>query len=565
MDDENIVNGTEEGTTVTDGQDTGADTTTDTGTEEDTGRVQLQGKKTSTDDNQFNWISPMELHGRRQIFTNEKDITEKNVLRVLNRAMDVHRANREEEVYLEKYRRGIQPILDRKKVYNKEICNKIVVNIASQIVAFKKAEFAGEPIQYVSRGKNREIPEKIETLNSMMLSEGKKAKDLDLAGKMFTYGVGYRLTIQDQEEEDFDEAPFEIYIPDPRNTFVVRYNDVSKRVVMGVTYVYLDELKNRVRYTVYTKNAVFFVDGTPLRATKVVDTKVHNFGMVPLIEYPCNDCYMGAFEVVLPLLDAINLTQSDRLDGIEQFIQALMVFDGVDISREQLLKLKDLGAISLPPAMDGVGSGGKKLYYLNEQLDQSQTQTLIDDMYQTVLQIVGMPSQGNANTSDSSNNGAMIIKNGWWNAEARAQETEGHWTEAETEFLRVVLKMCSDSDVLTGLKVSDVEPKFGRRSYEDKLVKTQSFTTLLGAGVPPIQAYKYSGVDSDPEAASLQYEEYRSEKEAEEEAKVKKALDDERRRIGNETTENAGTVPDRGRLPGGTEQTDSEKDGNDAA
>lgn len=565
MDDENIVNGTEEGATVTDGQDTGADTTTNTGTEEDTGRVQLQGKKTSTDDNQFVWISPMELHGRRQIFTNEKDITEKNVLRVLNRAMDVHRANREEEVYLEKYRRGIQPILDRKKVYNKEICNKIVVNIASQIVAFKKAEFAGEPIQYVSRGKNREIPEKIETLNSMMLSEGKKAKDLDLAGKMFTYGVGYRLTIQDQEEEDFDEAPFEIYIPDPRNTFVVRYNDVSKRVVMGVTYVYLDELKNRVRYTVYTKNAVFFVDGTPLRATKVVDTKVHNFGMVPLIEYPCNDCYMGAFEVVLPLLDAINLTQSDRLDGIEQFIQALMVFDGVDISREQLLKLKDLGAISLPPAMDGVGSGGKKLYYLNEQLDQSQTQTLIDDMYQTVLQIVGMPSQGNANTSDSSNNGAMIIKNGWWNAEARAQETEGHWTEAETEFLKVVLKMCSDSDALTGLKVSDVEPKFGRRSYEDKLVKTQSFTTLLGAGVPPIQAYKYSGVDSDPEAASLQYEEYRKAKEAEEEAKVKKALDEERRRIGNETTENAGTVPDRGRLSGGTEQTDSEKDGNDAA
>ena len=569
MDEENILNNTEENIDGSEGTETTENTegtgatengTEGTGTESGEERVQLQGKHTSTDRNRYQRISPMDLHGRRQIFTNEKDITRENVLRVLNRAMDIHRANREEEVYLEKYLRGVQPILDRVKVYHNEICNKIVVNIASQIVAFKKAEFAGEPIQYVSRGKNRGVPEKIESLNSMMLSEGKKSKDLELAGQMFTYGVGYRLVIQNQEDStgEFDESPFEIHIPDPRNTFVVRYNDVSKRVVMGVTYVYLDELKNRVRYTVYTKDAVFVVDGTSLRATKIVNVKVHKFGMVTLIEYPCNSSYMGAFEVVLPLLDAINLTQSNRLDGVEQFVQALMVFDGVDITREQFLELKDLGAIRLPPTMDG--NSGKKLYYLNEQLDQAQTQTLVDDMYQTVLQIVGMPSQGNANTSDSSNNGAMLIKNGWWNAEARAQETEGHWTEAETEFLKVVLKMCSDSDALTGLKVSDVEPKFGRRSYEDKLVKTQSFTTLLGAGVPPIQAYKYSGLDSDPEAATMQYEAYRNAQEAKEEAKIQKELDEERRRIANGDKENAGAVPDRGSDTAESEQDNPEED-----
>ena len=562
MDDENIVNEIED-TEAT--EPTGTEETEPTGTEETgTGAserpVQLQGKRSTSDQNRFLKMPPMDLHGRRQIFTNEKDITRDNVLRVLNKALETHQINREEEIYLEKYARGVQPILDRVKVYNKEICNRIVVNIASQIVAFKKAEFAGEPIQYVSRGKSKQIPEKIETLNSMMLSEGKKAKDLDLAGKMFTYGVGYRLVIQDQGDEDdeFDEAPFEIYIPDPRNTFVVRYNDVSKRVVMGVTYVYLDEAKNKVRYTVYTKNVMFVIDGSSQRATKIVDFKVHNFGMVTLIEYPCNSSYMGAFEVVLPLLDAINLTQSNRLDGVEQFVQALMVFDGVDVTREQFLELKDLGAIKLPPTMEG-GSSGKKLYYLNDQLDQSQTQTLVDDMYQTVLQIVGMPSQGNANTSDSSNNGAMIVKNGWWNAEARAQETEGHWTESETDFLRVVLKMCSDSDSLTGLKVSDVEPKFGRRSYEDKLVKTQSFTTLLDSGVPPIQAYKYSGLDSDPEAASLQYEEYREQQDAKAEKKIQEELDAERERIRNADKENARTVPDRGSEPSEPEQDDSEE------
>jgi hypothetical protein len=265
---------------------------------------------------------------------------------------------------------------------------------------------------------------------------------------------------------------------------------------------------------------------------------------------------------VLDLLDSYNLCLSDRLDGVEQFIQALMVFEGVDISREDFLELKDLGAIKLPPAMEGRQS---RVYDLSEQLDPSQTQTLVDNIKQTILEIVGMPSQGTANTSDSSNNGAMIVKNGWWHAEARALETEGYWKRAETEFLKIVLKICQEANAIEGLKVSDVEPKFARHSYQDLLTKTQSFTTLMSTGVPPIQAYKYSGLDSDPEAASLQYAEYREAEEAKQEEKVLDELDRERERIANAEKENAGTVPDRGRVPRGADEENPAGDGTDKA
>jgi len=458
-------------------------------------------------------VKPSGLHGRRQIFTGEREINRGNVVDVLAKAMGTHLKNRAEEEYLEKYLRGIQPILDRHKKLNADIAdNRIVVNIANQIVTFKTAEFAGEPIQYVSRGSKKSVPKKIEKLNSMMISEGKQSKDMDLAYKIFTYGVGYRLIVHDRAPNPgdlMDEAPFEIYIPDPRNTFVVRLNDVSKRVVMGVTYVYLDEPQGGIRYTVYTDNVTYTIDGGKDASFEIINEVQHNFGMVTLVEYPCNTIYMGAFEVVLPLLDAINTTQSNRLDGIEQFIQAIMVFEGVDVTMEQITELKEAGALKLPPAMDGRTS---RVYYLNEQLDQSQTQTLVDDMYQTVLQIVGMPSQSSGNTSDSSNNGAVIMKNGWWNAEARALETEGAWKRAETEFLKIALRICRQTNTLDGLAVSDMEPKFGRRSYEDKLVKTQSFTTLIGAGVPPKQAYAISGMVSDPEAAAIAYEAYQEAK-----------------------------------------------------
>ena len=526
--------------------------------------VELQGIHHSSEDTPQVMSPIYNLHGRKQIFTNEKEITDGNLLKVLNAALIVHNENRRNEDYLTKYLRGIQPILWRVKKVNGEINNKVVVNVANQIVTFKASEFAGEPIQYVSRGSREDVPAKIEKLNSMMLSEGKQTKDFDLAYKMFTNGVGYRLVLNDkaaiaakkiEKNEPFDEAPFEFYIPDPRNTFVIRRNDVTKKVLAGVNYVFTDANNTAVEFTVYTENVTYTVKGTQVNAAEIIDKVVHNFGMVTLVEYPCNSVYMSPIEVVHDMLNSISLIESNRVDGIEQFIQAIMVFEGVDITREQFLELKDLGAIKLPPAMDGRQS---KVYYLNEQLDQSQTQTLVDDIYQMILQIVGMPSQGNANTSDSSNNGAMIIKNGWWNAEARALETESEWKLAETEFLKIVLKICNEANVLDGLSVSDVESKFCRRSYEDKLVKTQSFTTLMGTGVPPIQAYKYSGLDSDPEAAAIAYEKYRESQEAKEEEKIQKQLEEERKRIADDSNENARTVSDRRQDDPNSVEADSE-------
>ena len=129
-------------------------------------------------------------------------------------------------------------------------------------------------------------------------------------------------------------------------------------------------------------------------------------------------------------------------------------------------------------------------------------------MKKTVLEIVGMPGQGDGSTSDSSNNGAVIMKNGWWHAEARMLETQSMWKQAETDFLKVVLKICSEANELLDLKISDLEPKFWRQSYEDLLVKTQSFSTLRTSGMPAIQAFTFSHLSRDPEKDALVYDEY---------------------------------------------------------
>ena len=46
----------------------------------------------------------------------EGDITDENVIEVLNKALPIHEANRVEEIFLKKYERGQQPILHRTKL-----------------------------------------------------------------------------------------------------------------------------------------------------------------------------------------------------------------------------------------------------------------------------------------------------------------------------------------------------------------------------------------------------------------------------------------------------------------
>lgn len=73
--------------------------------------------------------------------------------------------------------------------------------------------------------------------------------------------------------------------------------------------------------------------------------KSHALNMIPIFEYPANNARLGAFEIVLPLLDAINVVSNSRLDGIEQFIQAFIKFVNCDITKEEYKEFLELGAI----------------------------------------------------------------------------------------------------------------------------------------------------------------------------------------------------------------------------
>ena len=444
----------------------------------------------------------LHLNGRRMILTDETEVNIGNVVQILRKALPYHWKNRSEISYLWSYYKGRQPILNRVKEVRPEITNKIVENRANEIVSFKSGYLMGEPLQYVSRGNAENIADAINQLNEFVFAEEKPAKDKELADWFHICGTSFRMVLPDEMAGEDDESPFEIYTLDPRNTFVVYNNSLGNKPILGVKYV-VDE-NGVVHYSCYSDHEYF-----EIVESKVISYDTHILGEIPIIEYPLNMARIGAFELVIPLLDAINLTDSNRLDGVEQFIQALMLFHNVDISSEDFDELRERGAIKFKDIDPQLKA---EINYLVSNLNQGETQTLVDHMYQTVLTICGMPNRnGGSSTSDTGS--AVIMRDGWSAAEARAKDSELMFKKSERIFLKVVLNICrtlADMD----LKVCNVEIRFTRRNYENILQKAQVLDLMLKNNkIHPRLAFEHCGLFVDSDLAYTLSAEYAEEQE----------------------------------------------------
>ena len=432
------------------------------------------------------------MFGRKVILTSAKQITAENVVGIVEQAYNTHLINRSDIEYLWKYYKGDQPARWRTREVRDDLTAHIVENRANEIVTFKTGYLVGKPVKYIAANEGDDVSKSVAKLNDAMRMVGKKTKDKQLVEWQMICGVGFRYVVQEKNARR--KVPFNLYTLDPRDTFVIRRNDYSKGVIAGVNYV--EDEKNNVIFTVYTDDKVF----TFVKGGKSLKTQVNSFGLIPIIEYPANSARLGCFEIVLSMLDAINDFDCARKEAVEQFVQSLLVLYNCQVDEGTTSDtIRAAGMILLKTT----GDAKADIKVIAEELNQTQNQTLKDDLYNSVLQIVGMPSQSSAGTSDSSNNGAIVLKNGWQGAETRAQDFEAEFDLPEMEMLQVVSVICGN--VKSGkysFDPMDVEVKFTRRNYEDILSKSQTLVTMLNNDkVHPQKAYEASGLFTDTEEA----------------------------------------------------------------
>ena len=149
--------------------------------------------------------------------------------------------------------------------------------------------------------------------------------------------------------------------------------------------------------------------------------------------------------------------------------------------------------------LKSVGENKADFKILSEQLDQQQTQVLVDYLYEQVLRICAMPAQTKGTRSTSDTGAAVLARDGWFQAAAAARNTEDLFKKSNRQFERIIVDILRRKNLLD-ISLNDFDLEISREETANIQSKAQAFQTLMAAGFHPELAAKKSGVSNDPAA-----------------------------------------------------------------
>lgn len=437
--------------------------------------------------------------GRKIIYTSAVQIDSSNIVDELTKALSTHQINVEEITYLERYYRGDMPILYRNKLNRPEINNKVVINLAYPLVEMKTSEMAGEPIQYVLRGADINKSEEVSMLNDILENESKQESDIELCRWRSICGTSYRFIGNDNYGSGIlDDTDFYIDVCDPRDTFVVYYSNNKQKSAFSCQ-IYQNQ-KGNTEYLIYTDSEWFVINFENVLGNQAIANQGINADSgIPVIEYPNNARRLSDIEITIGITDAINTLASDRVNGIEQFVASFVKFVNCEIDEDLFRKMRDEGALVVKSNNGAENKADVDL--LTQELNQTQGQVVMDDMFSKFLVIQGMASRQSNASGDTQ--GAVELRNGHYDAEKRAELSEPSFKKSERRFVKLLLNKLRVNQGFT-LSPKDIEIKISRSKMDNMLVKAEVLQILLQSGIKPERAIKSVGLFSDPEQVSVE-------------------------------------------------------------
>lgn len=420
-------------------------------------------------------------YGRKIAYTDAERITDENVVKIIGQCIGVFYGNKTAIRYLWRYYKGDQPVLYRTKISNEDITNKILENHAYEIVQFKVGQTYGEPVQFISRKDDDTINNAVDELNDFMTDANKQEKDIKSGEWQSATGTSFK-AIQSKE----GEIPFRITAPSPLNTFVI-YNRSTEEPMLAV-----QELKDEDGR--YYKLAFSETMSFKIVNSNVVSSKLHTYGGIPIVEYPNNHERISDIELVISMLDAINNMQSNRMDGIEQFVQSWIKFVNCDVDEEQFEKMKMNHAL----VVKSINKDNKSdVDIMTQELNQTQCQVAKDDLWDNALSILAIPTKQSNTGGDTQ--GAVELRNGWDFSKTRAKLKDPIVKSSEKRLATVVLNTLRVSGNDLKLSIRDFEVQINHSPQDNMYTKSQTLLQLLQCGIHPIVAIKTVGLWGDAE------------------------------------------------------------------
>lgn len=442
----------------------------------------------------------MIFKGRQKILTDEKKITEENVVSVLQKAYSKHRLNASDMQFLIDYEKGIQP-LPYQKIIRPEIDIKTTDNLANYVTEFKKGYFWGIPPIYTQRGNkephntNDNIDSAgISALNEMMLNgicigrENQKLSDF-----VEKTGIGHRLIDikTEWDNEKIQSSYVDVYTLDSRFAFCVYYNGVGQKKLMGVTY---SKSGTKNIFTCFTDDWQFEISGG-----KIINQSPNILQMIPIVEYERSVDRTGCFERQIDLMDNLNSLVSSVANDAVQRTQEIWWGNDVEFPKDANGKEKtpESGQWVLTESAAGKNP---KIQPMSSTLDVAPVLNNITTTRNEILKRCFVPMQYSSEGGGST--GVATDTMSGWNATAvdaarEEQLIQGAAREELILILRALKHVPSDKlsedNPLRKIHNTDINIHFVRQKNYDLNSKINACATAVNIGVHPRWALQMGG------------------------------------------------------------------------
>lgn len=431
-------------------------------------------------------------YGRKIAYANVEQITADNIVNVVGNCIGAFYFNKTVIRYLWNYYKGDQPVLYRTKVQNADITNKVSENHAYEIVQFKVGQTYGEPIQLISRKDDDRINNAVDEFNDYLTDANKQEKDIKAGEWQSATGTSFK-AVQITKNEDI---PFRIVAPTPMNTFVI-YSRSTEEPLLAIQE--LKDADGQMYKLCYTDSyECKIVNG------EVRDWKLHGFGGIPIVEFPNNHERISDIELVIGLLDAINTMQSNRMDGVEQFVQFWIKFVNCDIDRETFEEMKISHALTVKSNNE---QNKSDVDIMTQELNQTECQVAKDDLWDNAQSILAIPTRESQN-SGGDTQGAVSLRAGWDFSKTRAKQKDPIIKTSEKRLAKVILNVIRIKDHDLGLTARDFDVQINHSPLDNLYTKTQALDQMLKAGINPRIAVSTCGLWGDAEKVFIQSKPY---------------------------------------------------------
>lgn len=393
----------------------------------------------------------------------------------------------------ERYRRlgdyylGNHAITSRRRASDKASNNRIVCNHAKYVVDVAKSYLVGNPVSYsCSDGYD------IEAVKNSYIVQDMPSIDAELEKMMSIYGTAYELVYADGASQ-----PRSVVLP-AQNTFIVYGSGVGETPVLGVHYYKKRDIDGNVMgvCAVVCDNSMIYTyenNADSFEHMTLTDSQRHYFGKMPLLEYRNNEERQGDFEQLIPLIDAYNILESDRVNDKEQFVESFLFLTGIDLDSTQAKKLREEKIL--------MGYEGAKAEYLSKVLSEGDVEVLKEAIKSDIHRFSMVPDL--TDRTFGSNLSGVAIKYKLMGFEQHVRNKERYFTKGLKKRFELYVNFLSLKGAMEYVPIHRVDVVFTRNMPVNELEVSQMIKNLEGIATSETLLGQLSFVGDAKEEAAL--------------------------------------------------------------